>query len=82
MSEEKIYIIPLRKAKRKPRSRRANAAIKIIREYLQRHTKTENIKIENNVNEYVWERGMHKIPRKVKVKTLKKKDGVYAELFK
>lgn len=78
---ERIYIIPLRKAKRKPRSRRANAAIRVIKEFLQRHMKVEEVKIDNKLNEYVWERGMHKIPSRVKVKAIKKENFVIATLF-
>jgi large subunit ribosomal protein L31e len=78
---ERVYIIPLRKAKRKPRSRRANAAIKVIKEFLQRHMKVENVKIDNKLNEFIWERGMHKIPSRVKVKAIKAENTVTATLF-
>ena len=79
---ERVYIIPLRKAKRKPRSRRANAAIRIIKEFLQRHMKAENIKLDNQLNEFIWERGIHKIPPRVKIKASKKENTVTASLFK
>ncbi|HIE41089.1 MAG TPA: 50S ribosomal protein L31e [Candidatus Aenigmarchaeota archaeon] len=78
---ERIYIIPLRKAKRKPRSKRANAAIRVIKEFLQRHMKVEEVKIDNKLNEYVWEHGMHKIPSRVKVKAIKKENSVIVTLF-
>lgn len=76
----RIYIIPLRKAKRKPRIRRASAAIKIITEFLKRHMKTEEVKIGKELNEFVWKRGIHKIPPKVKVNARKKENVVYSEL--
>jgi large subunit ribosomal protein L31e len=78
---ERIYIIPLRKAKRKPRSRRANAAVRLIKDYLQRHMKVEDVKIDNKLNEFIWERGIHKIPSRVKIKVSKKENSVTATLF-
>ncbi len=80
-TNERIYTIPLRKAKRKERSKRANAAIRIIKEFLQRHMKVEEVKMDNKINEFIWERGIHKIPSKVKVKVVKKENLAEASLF-
>ncbi|MBN2094830.1 MAG: 50S ribosomal protein L31e [Candidatus Aenigmarchaeota archaeon] len=82
MAEEltRVYTIPLRRAKIKPRIKRANAAVRIIREYLMRHMKATEVKIENNINESVWERGIHTIPSRVKVKATRKDGIVRAEL--
>ncbi len=79
---DRVYIVPLKKAKRKPRSRRANAAIRVIREFLQRHMKAEDVKLDNQLNEYIWERGIHKIPPRIKIKASKKENTVTASLFK
>jgi large subunit ribosomal protein L31e len=78
MAEEltRVYTIPLRKAKIKPRGRRANAAVKIIQEFLLRHMKAVDVKIDNNVNEAVWERGNHAIPSRVKVKVTRNAEGI------
>ncbi len=76
----RVYIIPLRKAKRKPRIKRASAAIKIIIEFLERHMKTEEVKIGKELNEFVWKRGIHRIPPKVKVNARKRDNVVYADL--
>ncbi|MGC9310933.1 MAG: 50S ribosomal protein L31e [Candidatus Aenigmatarchaeota archaeon] len=78
---ERVYTIPLRKANRKPRSRRANAGIKIIQEFLLRHMKAEVVKLDNSINEAVWERGIHHTPSKIKVKAVKKEGVVRAGLF-
>jgi len=82
MAEEltRVYVIPLRKAKIKPRVRRANAAVKIIQEYLLRHMKADEVKLDNSVNEAVWERGAHGIPSRVKIKATKIDKVVRAEL--
>lgn len=76
----RVYTIPLRKAKIKPRVRRANAAVKIIQEFLLRHMKAEEVKLGNSINEAVWERGIHHIPSRVKVKATKIDKVVRAEL--
>ena len=80
-ANERVYTIPLRKAKRKARSKRANAASTIIKEFLERHMKVEEVKIDNKINEFVWERGKHKIPSRVKVKVIKKENLAEASLF-
>jgi large subunit ribosomal protein L31e len=82
MAEElsRVYIIPLRKAKIKPRVRRANAAVKIIQEFLLRHMKAVEVKLDSTINEAVWERGAHGIPSRVKVKAIKIDNVVRASL--
>ena len=79
--EERIYTIPLRRAYRAPRTRRAKKAIALVREFLKRHMKCENVVIGKSINESVWVRGMQKPPRKVRVHALIKEGKVYAELL-
>lgn len=66
---ERVYTIPLRKVKNVPRTIRAPRAIRFIREFMKRHMKAEEVKIDRSVNEKVWERGIQKIPPKIKVKS-------------
>lgn len=75
---ERIYVIPLRKAKDAPRTVRAPKAVKIVREYLKKHMKSEEISLDASVNEKLWERGIQKIPPKIKVKAVKDEDGSVA----
>ncbi len=90
-SNSREYIIPLRVEWRKvPRYKRANKAIKAIKEFLVRHMKIydrdlNKIKLDKYLNEFVWFRGIRKPPVKIKIKALKDKtkDGkeiIYAEL--
>jgi large subunit ribosomal protein L31e len=72
---ERIYTIPLRDVKNAPRTRRAKQAVAYIRSFIQKHTKNENVKIEGSLNEKVWERGIHSIPSKIKVKAETQDDG-------
>jgi large subunit ribosomal protein L31e len=79
--EERIYIIPLREARRMPRWKRSNGAIKDIRNYLAKHMKSEDVKIDRSINERVWSRGAEKPPSKIRVRAMKMEDGqVQAEL--
>lgn len=75
---EKVYIIPLRVAKRVPRTHRAQRAVTEVRKYIARHMKAEPDKIwlDNPVNEVIWARGIQKPPSKVRVKAVKFDDGV------
>ena len=72
---ERVYIIPLRDVKRVPRTIRSPKAVRIVREFLQRHMKSDDIKIDSSVNEKIWERGIQKVPPKIKVKATKEEDG-------
>ncbi len=71
------YVIPLRDAYRGPRTKRAKRAMRIIREFVSRHRKVDpsRVRIGNDVNEYVWTRGIQKPPRKVRV-VVEEKDGL------
>jgi len=83
---EREYIIPLRTGWAKvPRYKRANKAIKSIKEFLVRHMKIrdrdlDKIKIDQYLNEEVWFRGIKKPPVKIKVKAIKTGDKVLVEL--
>jgi large subunit ribosomal protein L31e len=81
--KEQIYTIPLRKVKATPRWQRSRKSIKMIREYLTKHMKVEPgmIKIDQTINEKIWERGCEKPPSSIRVKAAKFEDGeVQAEL--
>ena len=72
---ERIYTIPLRDVKKVPRTIRSPRAVRYVKEFLKRHMKSENIKLDSSVNEKIWERGIQKIPPKIKVKAVKEEDG-------
>ncbi|HMK53377.1 MAG TPA: 50S ribosomal protein L31e [Methanobacteriaceae archaeon] len=72
---ERIYTIPLRDAKKVPRTQRSPRATRYVRDFIQRHMKSEDVKIDASVNEKIWERGIQKIPPKIKVKATKEDDG-------
>ncbi|MFX1315982.1 MAG: 50S ribosomal protein L31e [Promethearchaeota archaeon] len=74
--DERIYIVPLAKARRGPRNKRSKKAIRYLREYMTRHFKPESLVISQEVNEKIWERGIQKPPRKIKVRVTKNIDGL------
>ncbi|MBN2109641.1 MAG: 50S ribosomal protein L31e [Methanosarcinaceae archaeon] len=81
--KEQIYTIPLRSVKEAPRWKRSSRAVKVIKDYLTRHMKVgpEKIKLDNSLNEKLWERGCEKPPLSVRVRAAKFEDGeVHAEL--
>ncbi len=85
---EREYVIPLRKKlEAVPRYKKANKAVKTIKEFLVRHMKIRDgdlgkVKIDKYLNEFVWSRGIRKPPVKVRVKAVKESgsDTVVAEL--
>ena len=83
---EREYIIPLReKWIRVPRYKRANKAIRIIKEFLVRHMKIRDrdlnkVKVDRFLNEVIWARGIKHPPFKIKVKAIKEGEIVKAEL--
>ncbi|MFX0024249.1 MAG: 50S ribosomal protein L31e [Candidatus Hermodarchaeota archaeon] len=74
--DERIYIIPLAKARRGPRNKRTKKAIRYLKEYMTRHFKPESLVITQEVNERIWERSIQKPPRKIKVRATKNTDGL------
>src|SRR3989338_1508471 len=85
---ERNYIIPLRRAwQNVPRYKRANKAIKTVREFLARHMKVrdgiKSVKLSKFLNQAVWRRSIKKPPAKIEVKATKYSTGeVEAELAK
>lgn len=77
---ERVYVIPLREAYDAPRTKRANKAVKIVRSFLERHMKTDKVKLDASINEALWECSREKPPRRIKVKVVKEKDVATASL--
>jgi|SRR3972149_6460482 len=85
--EERVYTIPLAKAWIRPPKKRSPRAMHMIREFITKHMKLEmrveaeeekelpKLIISKDVNEKVWDRGIEKPPRKIRVRAAKDKDG-------
>jgi large subunit ribosomal protein L31e len=48
----------------------------MIREFATKHMKSDEIKLEQDLNRQIWTRGKTHPPRKVRVKMVKDEDGV------
>ena len=74
--DERIYIVPLYKARHGPRTKWAKKAVKYLRKFMTRHFKPEALIISQDVNEKIWSRGISKPPRKIKIRATKNLDGL------
>jgi len=75
---ERIYIIPLRRAKIGPTSRAVPRAVDDIRHFLMKHMKVEQKKvwIDGALNKQLWTFGKFWVPSKIRVRAVKFEDGV------
>jgi len=73
--EERIYTIPLGRAWISPRNKRTPRAVRIVRSFIQRHMKPEDLILSNEVNERIWSRGIQKPPRRIRVRAAKDEEG-------
>ncbi len=74
--DERIYIVPLYKARNGPRTKWAKKSVRYLRKFMTRHFKPEALIISQDVNEKIWSRGISKPPRKIKIRATKNIDGL------
>jgi large subunit ribosomal protein L31e len=77
---EKIFVIPLRKARRGTSRKFAPKAARYVAEFVKRHMKVEEVVIGPELNEFIWSRGITNPPRRVEVKAEKKDNAVHVNL--
>ena len=86
--EERTYTIPLQKALIRPPKKRAPRAMQLIKIFITKHMKLAvtvsedeeeeelpQLIVSQEVNEKIWDRGIEKPPRKIRVRAAKDKDG-------
>jgi len=73
--EERLYTFNFRKAWITPRGKRTPRAVRMLREFVKRHMKTEDVIISNEINERLWSRSLKKPPRRLRVRVVKDKEG-------
>lgn len=76
MALDRQYVIPLRKALKAPRTRRAPKAVKLVEEFLMRHMKGTEVKIGTSLNEALWKDGIKNIPARIKVHAVRDDNNV------
>jgi large subunit ribosomal protein L31e len=72
----RVYTINLGRAWLTPEHKRTDRVINMIREFAEKHMKSDEIKLEQDLNRQIWSRGKTNPPRKVRVKMVKDEDGV------
>jgi large subunit ribosomal protein L31e len=75
---ERIYVVPLRRAKFGRSSRAAPRAVKQVRGYLTKHMKVnrDDVWIDDSLNRELWSKGKYTIPSKIRVRAVKFEDGI------
>lgn len=73
--DEKFYTINLRDVWKGPRIKRAPKAVRLVRDFVKRRMKVDDVKISNAVNQEIWKRSIKKPPRKIKIRAVKDKEG-------
>jgi large subunit ribosomal protein L31e len=70
----RIYTINLGKARLTPRYRRTDRVV--IREFARKHMKSNEVKLDQELNRHVWKRGKAHPPRRLRVRMTKDEDGI------
>ncbi len=71
----RVYTINLGKAWITPDHKRTDRVVNMIREFAQKHMKSNQIKLDQDLNRQLWSRGKTNPPRRVRVKMVKEEDG-------
>jgi large subunit ribosomal protein L31e len=72
----RIYTINLGKARLTPRYRRTDRVVNMIREFATKHMKSNEVKLDQELNRHVWRRGKAHPPRRLRVRMTKDEDGI------
>jgi large subunit ribosomal protein L31e len=72
----RVYTINLGKAWITPEHKRTDRVVNMIREFAKKHMKSNDIKLDQDLNRQLWSRGKTNPPRKVRVKMVKEEGGV------
>jgi large subunit ribosomal protein L31e len=70
----RIYTINLSKAWLTPKHKRTDRVVNMIKEFAVKHMKSSQIKIDQELNRFIWEKGKTNPPRKVRVRIVKDED--------
>lgn len=71
----RVYTINLGKAWITPEHKRTDRVVNMIREFAKKHMKSNDIKLDQDLNRQLWSRGKTNPPRKVRVKMVKEEGG-------
>ena len=71
----RVYTINLGKAWITPQHKRTDRVVNMIREFAEKHMKSNEVKLDQDLNRQLWSRGKTNPPRKVRVKMVKEEGG-------
>ncbi|MFZ0512167.1 MAG: 50S ribosomal protein L31e [Candidatus Nitrosopolaris sp.] len=74
-NDTRIETVNLGKAWITPRYRRTDRVINMIREFAKKSMKSDEVKLDQDLNRQIWRRGKTNPPRKVRLKLVKDEDG-------
>jgi large subunit ribosomal protein L31e len=74
-SVTRIETVNLGRAWITPRYRRTDRVITMIREFAKKNMKSNEVKLDQDLNRQIWRRGKTNPPRKVRLKLVKDEDG-------
>lgn len=72
----RVYTINLGRAWLTPQHKRTDRVVNMIREFAQKHMKSGEVKLDQDLNRQIWARGKTNPPRKVRVKMVKDEDDI------
>src|SRR6266478_8611394 len=73
--EEKFYDLNLRRIWTAPREKRTPRAVRFLREFVSQRMKTTEVSLSEETNSMLWQRGISKPPRKIRIRVVKDKEG-------
>jgi large subunit ribosomal protein L31e len=73
--EEKFYDLNLRRIWNAPREKRTPRAVRFLREFVAQRMKTTEVLLSEETNSMLWQRGISKPPRKIRIRVVKDKEG-------
>jgi large subunit ribosomal protein L31e len=71
----RIETVNLGKAWITPRYRRTDRVISMIREFAEKNMKSDDVKLDQDLNRQIWKRGKTNPPRKARLRMVKDEDG-------
>ena len=74
-TETRIDTVNVGRAWITPRYRRTDRVISMIREFAKKSMKSDEVKLDQDLNRHIWRRGKTNPPRKVRLKLVKDEDG-------
>ena len=72
----RVYTINLGKAWLTPQYKRTDRVVNMIREFAEKHMKSDEVKLDQDLNRQIWSRGKTNPPRKLRVKMVRDEDEV------